>query len=135
MAYQFLSPEWLDAARAIRAKYADDEPATTTTIRMNQYVTDVPGRDDAMSVFLDTSSGHFELDEGELEAPDVTVTTDWQTARAIFVGKDIAAAMSAFLEGRIKIQGDLMALISSQSAMLDEGAMGKVAAEIVDITE
>lgn len=135
MAYQFLSPEWIEATRKIRAKYADQEATITTSVKMNQVIVDVPGRDGPVHIYLDTSSGRLEMDEGELDDADVTITTDWATARAIFVDQDQAAAMQAFLEGKIKVQGDMMALMASQMSAPDDDVAAAVAAEIQAITE
>ena len=134
MAYQFLSPEWIEAAREIRAKYADQEATISTPVKMNQVILDVPGRDGPVHVFLDTSSGHLEMDEGSLDNPDVTITTDWATAKAIFVEQDQAAAMQAFLEGKIRVQGDMMALMAQQVSLPDDEVAAAVAGEIQAIT-
>ena len=40
--YTFLTDEWIDAARELRAKYADRLPDVTIEVRINQVVTDVP---------------------------------------------------------------------------------------------
>lgn len=135
MAYQFLSPEWIEASRAIRAKYADQEAAISTAVKMNQVILDVPGRDGPVHVYLDTTSGRLEMEEGQLDDPDVTITTDWVTARAIFVEQDQAAAMQAFLEGKIRVQGDMMALMAQQVSMPDDEVAAAVATEIQAITE
>ena len=42
MTYPFLSDEWMAAAKAIREKYADQMPEVTSSMRINQVVTDVP---------------------------------------------------------------------------------------------
>ena len=42
MPYPFLSAEWMDAAKAIREKYAAQSSAITISVRMNQVITDVP---------------------------------------------------------------------------------------------
>ena len=60
MSHPFLSPSWMDAAKAIREKYADQATKVTTSIRMNQVITDVPdgvGSDSTIKLFIDTSSG------------------------------------------------------------------------------
>ena len=105
MAFPFLSSEWMDAARAIRAKYQDQAPKITAVIRINQVITDVPFGDGTVKSYMDTSTGQMEVELGELENPDATVTTDWATARAIFAMNDQAAAMQAFMGGKIKVAG------------------------------
>ena len=59
MSYPFLSAEWMDAAKAIREKYADQASAITISVRMNQVITDVPFGDGDVKLYLDTSSGSW----------------------------------------------------------------------------
>ena len=44
MPYQFLTQEWIDASKAIRDKYAAESAKVSTSIRMNQVITDAPVR-------------------------------------------------------------------------------------------
>ena len=135
MAYPFLSHEWMDAARAIREKYADEVPDVDADLRINQVVTDVPFGDDTVHSYLDTSSGSVVMELGELDDPDVTVTTDYATAQALFVDQDPAVAMQAFMNGRVKVQGDMMKLMAMQTSLPANEFSEKIAQEIKDITE
>ena len=135
MAFPFLSSEWMDAARAIRAKYQDQAPKITAVIRINQVITDVPVGDGTVKSYMDTSTGQMEVELGELENPDATVTTDWATARAIFAMNDQAAAMQAFMGGKIKVAGDMMKMMALQTQMPQTDITAKVAEEIKAITE
>lgn len=134
MAHQFLSDEWMTAAKAIRAKYAGQTPKVTISIRMNQVITDVPFGDGTVKSFLDTSSGEVVMDLGELETPDLTVTTDWDTARKVFVDQDQAAGMQAFMGGKIKVQGDMMKMMAMQTGMPQDDLTKQIAEEIKGIT-
>lgn len=134
MTHPFLSEEWMSAARAIREKYADQAAKPTISIRLNQVVTDVPFGDGTVKSYLDTSSGDIEMDLGELETPDVTVTTDYATARAVFVEQDQAASMQAFMAGKIKVQGDMMKMMAMQTGMPQDDVAKQIAQEIKDIT-
>ena len=135
MAFPFLSQEWMDAAKAIRAKYQDQAPKITAVIRINQVITDVPFGEGTVKSYMDTSSGDMEVELGELENPDATVTTDWATARAIFALNDQAAAMQAFMGGKIKVAGDIMKMMALQTQMPQTDITAKVAEEIKAITE
>lgn len=134
MTHQFLSAEWMEAAKAIREKYADQAAKPTISIRLNQVITDVPFGDGTVKSFLDTSTGEILMDLGELDAPDVTVTTDYATARAVFVDQDQAASMQAFMSGKIKVQGDMMKMMAMQTGMPQDDAAKAIAQEIKDIT-
>ena len=134
MTHAFLSDEWMAAAKAVREKYAGQSTKVTTIIRMNQVITDVPFGDGTLSVFLDTSSGDVVMDLGALDAPDLTVTTDYVTARQVFVDQNQAAGMQAFMAGKIKVQGDMMKMMALQSAMPQDEIAKQISAEIKDLT-
>jgi putative sterol carrier protein len=137
MPHPFLSPEWMSAVKDIREKYAAEASKVTTSIRMNQVITDAPGDvavDGTVKTFLDTSSGDIVMEIGELDTPDLTITTDYDTARKIFVDQDQAAGMQAFMAGRIKVQGDMMKMMAMQTSMPSDDVARKVADEIKDIT-
>ena len=135
MTYPFLSTTWMDAAKAIRAKYAGQAPKITAIIRINQVITDVPFGDGTINSYMDTSSGEMEVELGALENPDATVTTDWATARAIFGLNDQAAAMQAFMGGKIKVAGDMMKMMAMQTSIPQSDITAKIAEEIKNITE
>ncbi len=133
--YPFLSDEWIAAAREIRARHAADEVEVAgESIRMNQVITDVPFGEGTIHSYLDTSSGALVLELGELDEPDLTVTTDWETAKTVFVDQDIAAATQAFLQGRIKVQGNMMKLMTMQTSMAGSPAALEAARELQAIT-
>lgn len=134
MSYAFLSPEWIEAAKAVRAKYADEAAKVSTIIRLNGVVTETPFGKEPLSVQLDTSSGIVHLDLGLLDNPDLTITTDYDTARKIFVEQDQAAGMQAFMSGKIKVQGDMMKMMAMQTAMPNDDIAKQIATEIKDIT-
>jgi putative sterol carrier protein len=134
MTHAFLSEEWMAEARAIRERYADQVPEVTAVIRLNQVITDVPFGDGEVRSYIDTSSGHLELELGELDEPDATITTDYDTAKALFVDQDQTVAMQAFMEGRIKVQGDMMKMMAMQVAVPENEFSERVAEEIKAIT-
>lgn len=134
MSHPFLSEEWMSAARAIREKYADQVPEVEADLRINQVIQDVPFGDGEVESYLDTSSGQVVMELGALDEPDVTITTDYETARALFVDQDPAVAMQAFMNGKVKVQGDMMKLMAMQTALPSNEFSEKIAQEIKDIT-
>ncbi|MEX0846471.1 MAG: SCP2 sterol-binding domain-containing protein [Ilumatobacteraceae bacterium] len=137
MPHPFLSPAWMEAAKAIREKYADQATKVTSVIRMNQVITGVPDdvyHESTIRTYLDTSSGTAELELGQLETADATITTDYETARMLFVAPDPAAGMQAFMSGKIKVQGDMMKMMALQTAMPQDDTAKTIAQEIQDIT-
>lgn len=132
--YEFLSAAWMAAARAIREEMPDPEGDVAASIRMNQIVTDAPfGDGQAIHVHLDTSGGELRIDEGHLDDPDLTVTLEWTTAKAVFVGMDAQVAMQAFMAGRVKVTGDITKLMELQQARPDPNAAA-IALRIREIT-
>lgn len=134
MTHVFLSDEWMVAAKAVREKYADQATKVTTSIKMNQVITDVPFGDGTVKLFLDTSSGDVVMELGAMETPDLTVTTDYDTARKVFVDQDQAAGMQAFMAGKIKVQGDMMKMMALQTAMPQDEIAKRISSEIKDLT-
>ena len=136
--YPFLSDEWIAEARKIRAEVADPQAAAmAATVRMNQVITDVPFGSGRLDAHLDSSSGTLEMETGHLENPDVTVTLDYETAKAIFVDGTLEAGMKAFMDGRVRVQGDMAKLISAlqQVAPPDPTSVNQAQARIREITK
>ena len=136
--YPFLSDEWIAEARKIRAEMSGSEPAApaAATVRMNQVITEVPFGSGKLDAHLDTSSGTLEMETGHLENPDVTVTLDYDTAKAIFVDGTLDAGMQAFMAGKVRVQGDMAKLIAAlqQLAPPDPDAVNQAQARIREIT-
>ncbi len=130
----FLSEEWMVDVRVIRAKYEGQTGAVAQSIRVNQIITGAPFGDGTVKSYIDTSSGSVVMELGELDTPDVTVTTDYDTARKMFVEGDQAAAMQAFMGGKIKVQGDMMKMMALQTAMPTDEATKAIAEEIKGVT-
>lgn len=121
--HPFLSPEWITAARALRAEYADQLPEPVVAARLNIVITDVPhGESDVMKGHIDTTEGQTIIDDGHLDDPDLTVTVDYDTAKAAFVTRDQEALMQAFFGGKILVEGDVSKLLALQATPPDEVA-------------
>jgi hypothetical protein len=114
--YPFLSDEWLEEARKIRAEYEGTSVPFPHVVRMNLVVTTVPFGDHDIDAHMDTSSGNLILEVGHLEAPDLKVTVDYDTAKAILVEGNPQAGMQAFMAGKIRVEGDMAKLMALQSA-------------------
>ncbi len=133
--YTFLTDEWMEAARALREQYADRLPEVTIEVKINQVVTDVPFGDGTIHAYIDSSDGNLDLELGELDQPDVTLTTDYETAKAMVVDQDPAVVMQSFMAGKITVQGDMMKLMAMQTAVPSNEASAELAAELRAITE
>ena len=125
MSYQFLSEEWIEAARKLRA----DAPAPATKpqpVKMNLTITEVPFGDGSVDAHMDTTSGELELDTGHLDGADVPATLDYETAKAMMVDANPQAAMQAFMAGKIKLQGDMTKAMAMQSGPVDAELTAKI---------
>jgi hypothetical protein len=118
--YEFLSDGWLDAVAALRDA-SDHAAAPAMAVSVNLVVTEVPfspGED--LLVHADTSAGSLIVGRGHLARADVTITVAWATAKALLVEGNQQAAMSAFLEGKVRVEGDVGKLLAFQSGVIDE---------------
>ena len=131
--YAFLSDEWLEAAKNIREEYAGQTTPPAHAVRMNQIITEVPFGDGTIEAHMDTSGGEMTMDMGHLENPDLTVTLDYVTAKAILVDGNPQAGMQAFMAGKIKVQGDMTKMMALQSGTPDPAA-AEIAAKIQEMT-
>jgi len=132
--YPFLSEEWIAEAKAIRDASDSGAAAPAHAVRMNQIITEVPFGDGDIHAHMDTSNGELEMDLGHLDNPDLTVTLDYATAKAILVEGNPQAGMQAFMAGKVKVDGDITKLMAMQAGAADPSAAA-VAAAIQDITE
>lgn len=132
---KFLSDDWLTQAKAIRAEYEGKGAVPPHQMRMNLVINDVPAdvSDGPIKAHLDTSSGDIEMELEHLESADLTVTMEYETARAILVEGNPQAGMQAFMAGKIKVQGDMTKLMAMQSSSPDPIAV-EIAAKILAMT-
>lgn len=133
---KFLSDDWVEQARAIRATYEGKGGPPPVEMRMNLVVTDAP--DDVspgmLDAHIDSTDGTMDVEVGHLDGPDLTVTLDYETAKAILVEGNPQVGMQAFMAGKIKVQGDMTKLMAMQGAPPDPVAL-EAAGKIKAITE
>jgi hypothetical protein len=115
--HQFLSDEWLDAAKAIAAEHGGG--AAPAGVTLNVVVTGGPQGDRE----LHFADGNFET--GLLADAPTKLTVPYTVARAMFVEGNQQAAMQAFMGGQIKVEGDMTKLMAMQGGA---GAAGGDAA-------
>jgi len=124
--YVFLSDEWFTEARRIVDGRAVEIPSEAR-LSMNLVVTDCPTGSNPL-LHIGTDNGSADWGPGHLDAADLTLTTDFTTAREIFVSGNPQVAMQAFMEGKVKLQGDLTRLMAAQAVGSGPGAPGLAAA-------
>lgn len=112
---QFLSDEWVTAAREIRSELEGKLPTSNTPIKLNLVVTGVPFGDN-VEAHLDTTEG-IDLELGHLDGVDATMTLTYETAKDIIVAGKVDMAVQAFMAGQLKIDGDLMKVMGLQTQL------------------
>lgn len=134
--YPFLSDEWLDEARKIRAEYEGKTPPIPHSVKMNLVITTIPFSEDDILAHVDTSTGELILDVGHLESQDLKVTVDYATAKAILIEGNPQAGMQAFMAGKVRVEGDMAKLMALQTApAAADPTAAEMATRLRDITE
>ena len=124
--YQFLSDAWFDAAEKLIREH---DPATPpANLVMNLEVAD---GDRVIKFFMGSKNGETLFGKGTTDDADLTLSTDIDTARQVFVAGDQQAGMQAFMAGKVRVQGDMTKL------MMQGGGGGNAAlsAALQEITE
>ena len=112
MAHQFLSDEWFAAAKVIREEAGDIGPAGGNDIRLNVTVVDCPTGDTEIHL----ADGVF--DRGHVENAPTSATVPYDVARQLFVDGNPQAAMQAFMNGQLRIEGDISKIMAVQGAAM-----------------
>lgn len=134
--HPFLSDPWIIECRKLREEYRDRLTGSAVPpLRINLIVIDVPFSVDApLDAHLDTTSGEPEIELGHLTDPEVTVTVDYSTAKSVFVDGNLGAAMEGLQLGRIKVDGDMLKLMSLAGLQADATSI-ELAKKIRSLTE
>ena len=131
--YPFLSDDWFTAVRAIVDARDDVEIPPHAQLTMNLVVTETPFGEDRQ-LHIGAKDGRADWGTGHASDADLTLTTDYATAREIFISGNPQAGMQAFMEGKVKVQGDLTKLMAAQVSGTGPGAPG-LADALSEITE
>ena len=81
------------------------------------------GGDGDVAYYLKTAGGDVDLALGNLDAADVTINTNYETAAAISRGD--LNVQTAFMTGKLKVAGNLAKLMMHQSAIMQWSAAVK----------
>jgi hypothetical protein len=112
MAYPFLSDDWFTAARVIRDEAGDIGPPGGNDIKLNVTVVEGPMGDTDMHL----AGGVF--DRGHLDDAPTKATVPYDVARQLFVDGNPQAAMQAFMNGQLRIEGDISKIMAVQGAAM-----------------
>ena len=109
MSYPFLSDAWFNAVETLRDK-APAAPEEIADVAVNMVVTGGPDGDRA----LHFAEGRF--DRGLVDGAPTTVTVPHRVARSMLVDLDPEVAITAFMTGEIRVEGDLTRLMDLQQS-------------------
>jgi putative sterol carrier protein len=107
---EFLSPSWFDE---VAAAAAGAQLPAGLALTVEQVITDGPTGELAYSLVV--ADGRLTVRRGRTPSADVRFTLDADTARAIHEGAQ--SAQSAFMQGRLRIAGDLRVLVESAAEL------------------
>lgn len=114
MSVRFLSPEWADAVQeALNTDQGFRGAIGNADLGLQFNVTDAPEGD--VAYYLSSTGGETQLSLGEMESADVTLNQTYETASSIAKGD--LNAQTAFMTGKLKVQGNLAKLMMHQSAI------------------
>jgi putative sterol carrier protein len=109
--YPFLSDAWFDAASKLIEEHAPQAPPGTSLV-MNLEVAD---GEKTIEFHMGSKEGQTLFGKGKADGADVTLSTDLDTAKAVFVSGDQQAGMQAFMSGKVRVQGDMTKMMMAQA--------------------
>lgn len=128
--YIFLSDEWFEAAAKLVAEHSTGAPPAPNLV-MNLEVTDADNN--KTEFHMGSRDGVTLFGKGHTEGADLTLATDIETAREVFVANNPAAGMQAFMAGKVRIQGDMTKLMMAQAG--GQGTSPQLTEALQSITE
>ena len=111
---RFLSPEWLDELNTAAARDHTVAGAVAgATLTLQQVVTGTAAGEVTYAVRI--GDGRVTVTPGRADDADATITEDAETAAAISSGR--LTSQTAILAGRVRVSGDLGALVEHQELL------------------
>lgn len=124
MAVKFLSEEWASAmTEALNSSDEFKSAASGQSVKLQQVVTDAP--DGETKYYFTLDGGAVDVSLGELPDAEATLTQNYETAVAIT--KQELNPQNAFMQGKLKISGNMMKLMQLQGVF---NAMPKAASAV-----
>jgi len=106
----FLTDDWFSTVETLTTQAGDlNLPPALANLAINLVVSDTQGNTE---LSLDGGA----IKKGLSSNAKTTLNMDGETLRKVFLEFDMAAAMQAFMTGKIKVQGDMSQLMALQTA-------------------
>jgi len=127
MKHEFLSDAWFSEVDQLIAAAGDLQiPVEMKAVEVNVTVTSPSGE---TRMFIKDGV----LSRGHRDSAPTSLTLDVALARKVFVDADMGAGVQAFLEGQMKVEGDLAKLVAMQTVEPSE-AQKRLTRQIAAIT-
>lgn len=112
---KFLTQEWMDAVREALLQSNDVASAVKgVELTVQQVVTDVPDQGE-VQYWMRFDDGSVDAGIGGASDADVTITQDYDTAAEMNRGE--LNAQAAFMQGKLKVTGNMGKLLQHQGAI------------------
>ena len=131
--HPFLSDEWFAVVQRLIEDHGAEAPAHAEVV-INLTITGTPFGDER-HIHMGARNGQGRVAIGHDDTADLTITTDYDTAKAIFVSGDPQAGMQAMMQGKLKVQGDMSKLMAMAQGGAAPGGNPALAEAIQGITE
>lgn len=106
----FLSDDWFATVEQLTTAAGDlNLPPALANLALNLVVADNGSNTELALV-------NGKIQKGLADGAKTTLNLDGETLRKVFLEFDMAAAMNAFMTGKIKVQGDMSQLMALQTA-------------------
>jgi putative sterol carrier protein len=132
--YAFLSDDWFTAVHEALNDHGELPPSPAGDMTANLVVSGTPWGD-TVELHMGSTDGTPHFDKGHADGADLTLTTDYDTAKAVFISGDAAAGMQAFMQGKIKVQGDMTKLMAMQASGGGPAGDPELQKKLQEITE
>jgi hypothetical protein len=123
---EFLSDDWFVAAKKI-ADEAGADAAQAGDLTLNIVVTGGPSGDKEIHM----ANGEFE--QGLVDGAPTKLTVPYEVAKAVFIEGNQQVAMQAFMQGQVKVEGDMSKLMAMQTQQPGPG-QAELQAKLKEIT-
>lgn len=126
MGLEFLSDEWFVEAKKL-ADAAGTDAGGAGDLTLNIVVTGGPSGDKEIHM----ANGEFA--QGLVDNAPTKMTVPYEVAKSVFIEGNQQAGMQAFMQGQIKVEGDMSKLMAMQTQQPSAG-QAELQAKLKEIT-
>lgn len=114
MPVQFLSDEWIEELKTrLNASESFAKNAGSSKATLQQVVTGTP--EGERRYWIKIEGGKIDMGPGDVAQPEATIIQDYETATQM--ARSEINPVSAFMSGKLKINGSMMLLMQLQGAI------------------